>query len=280
MTPCIPGKGFRNLYLNCHTYYSLRYGTLSIEELVAWAQEQGIETLALTDINSTSACYDFVRLCYEVGIDPVIGMEFRQGDELLYVALAHNETGFGEINAFYSDYVLRKQSFPELPPRWSHVSVIYPWARRDRGSLGENEYLGINRAEVPHIFRSRYRHRQEKLVVLQPLTCMDKRGHNLHRLLRAIDHNVLLSALPASVVETDIHTGQSPEALVKAFQDFPQILRNTEDLLGRCRFSFDFQKNRTQQTFTGGKYEDMLLLEKLVYDGLKQRLWFTKPRGS
>ena len=226
MIPRISGKGYRNLYLNCHTHFSLRYGTLSIEELVAWAKAQGIRTLALTDINSSSACYDFVRLCYRAEIDPVVGMEFRQGGELLYVALAHNEAGMGEINAFYSDYTLRKREFPELPPRWSHVSIIYPWARRDRGSLGEHEYLGVNVADAPHIFRSRYRHRQEKLVVLQPLTCLDKRGHNLHRLLRAIDQNVLLSTLSASTFESAIHAEVGPEAIVGAFGDFPQILEN------------------------------------------------------
>lgn len=39
------------MYLNCHSYYSLRYGTMSVEELVQKAKTAGAETIALTDIN-------------------------------------------------------------------------------------------------------------------------------------------------------------------------------------------------------------------------------------
>ena len=49
------------MYFNCHTYYSLRYGTIKPEQLLAIASENGVQTLALTDINSTSACLDIVR---------------------------------------------------------------------------------------------------------------------------------------------------------------------------------------------------------------------------
>ncbi|RMG63831.1 MAG: PHP domain-containing protein, partial [Bacteroidetes bacterium] len=158
------------MYLNCHTHFSLRYGTLSVEELVGWAQAQGIGSLALTDIHSTSAVYDFVRACRAAGINPVVGMEFRRDDELLYIALARNLQGFHEINAFYSQYAHQGLPFPDLPPYWSQVLVIYTWEKRDRVSLSEQEYLGIRPRQVSQLLRTRYRHRQDRLVVLQPIT--------------------------------------------------------------------------------------------------------------
>ena len=260
-----------DLYLNGHSVFSLRYGTLSIEALVALAQQHQIETLALTDIHNTSATYDFIQACKVAGIQPVVGMEFRREQQLLYIALAQNVQGFQEINAFYSEYTLQGHPFPDIAPAWSHAYVIYPWNRRDRGSLGEHEFLGIRASEVRQIFRSRYRHRQEKLVVWQPITFVDKRGYNLHRLLRSIDQNTLLSTLSPQFCEPLEEGFRPPEALHKAFADFPQILHNTERLLHTCTFSFTPHPNRTRQTFTGGKYEDMLLLEKLVFDGLKRR---------
>ena len=261
----------RNLYLNCHSVFSLRYGTLNVEDLVKLAQTHDIELLALTDIHSTSATYDFVQACQEAGITPVVGMEFRKDQQLLYIALAQNPQGFREINSFYSEYSLKNHSFPDIAPAWSHTFVVYPWNRRERGSLGENEFLGIRASEVRQIFRSRYRHRQDKIVVWQPITFADKRGHNLHRLLRAIHQNTLLSTLSNQHCEALEEGFRSPEELHKAFADFPRILHNTEKLLKRCSFSFNPNLNRTRQTFTGGKYEDMLLLEKLVFDGLKRR---------
>ncbi|MEZ4828765.1 MAG: DNA polymerase III subunit alpha [Bacteroidia bacterium] len=266
-----PGKEYKNLYLNCHSVFSLRYGTLTVDALAHLAQTHQIEYLALTDIHSTSACYDFARACRKAGISPVIGMEFRKAGNLLYVAIARNLTGFHEICQFYSDYTTRHQDFPELPPAWSNVFVIYPWTRQDRSGLGENEFLGIRADQVPELLRSRYRHRQDRLVVLQPLTFTDKRGHNLHRLLRAIDQNVILSKLPASSFESLTQIFIPPGELSRVFADYPQILKNTETLLARCSFEVDFNQNRTRSTFTGGKYEDMLLLEKLVFNGLEKR---------
>lgn len=76
------------MYLNCHTYFSLRYGILSPEALVQAAVERGVTSMALTDINNTSCTYEFVRRCREAGIRPVLGLEFRREGQLLYIGLA------------------------------------------------------------------------------------------------------------------------------------------------------------------------------------------------
>jgi DNA polymerase III alpha subunit len=54
------------MYLNCHSYYSLRYGTLSPEQLAAEAHRLGVRELALTDINNTSTYYQFAVMCRKV----------------------------------------------------------------------------------------------------------------------------------------------------------------------------------------------------------------------
>ncbi|MEZ4777654.1 MAG: DNA polymerase III subunit alpha [Bacteroidia bacterium] len=271
---------YKNLYLNCHSTFSLRYGTLTVEELVELAQKHQIECLTLTDIHTTSACFDFVKACRKANIRPAIGMEFRKAGELLFVAIAKNNLGFHEICQFYSDYATRHQDFPELAPAWSNVFVIYPWSRQDRSGSGEHEFLGIRADQVQELMRSRYRHRQDRLVILQPLTFTDKRGHNLHRLLSAINQNVILSKLPASSHESLSQAFIPPDQLSHIFADYPQILLNTEKLLSQCDFDMDFRQNRTRSTFTGGKYEDMLLLEKLVFNGLEKRYGKHHPEAK
>lgn len=47
------------MLLNCHSYYSLRYGTFSEEALVDLAIEQGYSSVGLTDINTTSGILSF-----------------------------------------------------------------------------------------------------------------------------------------------------------------------------------------------------------------------------
>jgi DNA polymerase-3 subunit alpha len=43
------------MYLNCHSYYSLRYGTITVERLSELAAAAGVQRLVLTDINNTTA---------------------------------------------------------------------------------------------------------------------------------------------------------------------------------------------------------------------------------
>ena len=69
------------MYLNCKTYYSFRYGTMSTEELVTTAVDKGISTLALTNINSTCDVWEFFKLSQEAGIKPIAGVEVRNEDQ-------------------------------------------------------------------------------------------------------------------------------------------------------------------------------------------------------
>ncbi len=49
--------------------------------------------------------------------------------------------------------------------------------------------------ETRKIISSEFKHEQKKLVLLHPVTFQDTDGYTLHRNLRAIDHNTLLSKL-------------------------------------------------------------------------------------
>ena len=55
----IKNKRFK-MYLNCHSFHSLRYGTIPVEELVQMAKEKGIKVLGLTDINASAGVFDLV----------------------------------------------------------------------------------------------------------------------------------------------------------------------------------------------------------------------------
>jgi DNA polymerase III alpha subunit len=114
------------MYLNCHSYFSLRYGTLSLEKLVEEAVKYHVPALALTDINNSTGIMDFVKICKEKGIKPIAGIEFRKGDELLYIGLAKNNEGFRELNEFLTHYTLCNQQLPDRMPEFENVAVIYP----------------------------------------------------------------------------------------------------------------------------------------------------------
>jgi len=131
------------MYLNCHSYYSLRYGTLSPEQLVATAQKRGAKTLALTDINSTSCAFDFIRLCKAADIQPIIGIEFRRDGQCLFIGIAKNIEGFRQLNDLLTSHSLARKPLPDCPPPMPDTFIVFPRLVKPMDCLGANEFLGI-----------------------------------------------------------------------------------------------------------------------------------------
>ena len=67
------------MYLNAHTYYSLRYGVVDPKTFLQLGIDSGFETMVLTDINNTSACLEFIKEASKTSIKPVVGVDFRNG---------------------------------------------------------------------------------------------------------------------------------------------------------------------------------------------------------
>ncbi|MEI6061221.1 MAG: PHP domain-containing protein, partial [Bacteroidota bacterium] len=259
------------MYLNCHSYYSLRYGTFPVEKLAEMAAENGIGTLVLTDINNSMGVVDFVKACNKNGVNPVAGIEFRDGNELLYIGIARNNEGFKELNEFLSHHNLNKLPLPRTAPVFSHSYVIYPFGVKTPPQLHANEYTGIRSTELNRLLSSEYLKQQHKLVALCPVTFDGELGYELHRNLRAIDNNTLLSMLVPSQVAAPDERFTRQEELESLFGYYPQIIANTGKLLDDCSIAFEFGTVKNKKLFTRSAYDDRLLLEKLALDGLVYR---------
>ncbi len=265
------------MYLNCHTYYSLRYGTFSEVELLELAQENGVTKLVLTDINNTSAGLNFVRKAPEYQIRPILGIDFRNGIEPCFVGISKNNEGYLELNQFLSKYLHEKKTFPSIAPKFKNAYVIYPFEKvllNDQSYFNDHEFIGISIKDLRKLPFSKLVEKRDKLVVLQPVTFRNKRDYNAHRLLRAIDTNVLLSKLPKEEQAEEGDKMFPIQNLAMAFNEFSFILENTEKLLNHCTIQFDFSKERKPQnlqTYLGTKEEDEKLLQQLCEKGLPYR---------
>lgn len=262
------------MYLNCHTYYSLRYGTIKPETLLAIALKNGVQTLALTDINNTSACLDFVRLSKKHELKPVLGVDFRNGAQQQFILLAKNNNAFQNINNYLSIFLHNTDSkIPDCAPQLEDTFVVYPYQHNKVYDLQANEFLGIKPQALNQLKFSKWNNFRSKLIVLQTVSFENKKGFNTHRLLRAIDNNTLLSKLPKSEQgqETDIMLPYNE--LCETYQEFPELLKNTQSLLEDCYIDFDFSKNtpNNQKSYTNNETLDCRLLEKLTYQGLNYR---------
>ncbi len=263
------------MYLNCHTYYSLRYGTIKPEQLLAIASENGVQTLALTDINTTSACLDVVRLSKKYKIKPVLGVDFRNSAQQQFILIAKNNNGFQNINEYLSRFLHNRDlKIPERPDEFlEDCFVIYPFQKGKNFKLKTNEFLGITPKDLNHLKFSKWNQFREKLVVLKTVSFQNKKGFNTHRLLRAIDNNTLLSKLPKSEEGNENDMMLPYNQLCERYNEFPKLINNTEQLLGNCSIDFNFEnaEPKNQKCLTENEDSDCQLLEKLTYQGIPYR---------
>ncbi len=265
------------MYLNCHTYYSLRFGTFSEVELLQLAQQNHVTQLVLTDINNTSAGLNFVRKAPEFGIKPILGIDFRNGTQPCFIGIAQNNEGYLELNDFLSQHLHDGSKIPNRAPHFKNAFVVYPFEQallNELNDLQAHEFVGVSINDLRRLPFSKLASLTKKLVVQQPVTFRNKQNFNAHRLLRAIDNNVLLSKLPKEEEAHEEEKMYPVQNLAAAFSEFPVILENTEKLLNKCCIHFDFSKDRKPQnlkTFLNSVEEDEQLLDQLCAEGLPYR---------
>ncbi|MGZ5287484.1 MAG: DNA polymerase III subunit alpha, partial [Flavisolibacter sp.] len=107
--------------------------------------------------------------------------------------------------------------------------------------------------------------------LLQPVTYKDKISFNLHRLLRAIDKNIILSKQEGREVAAGDEFFLSPEQVLSAFKQYPFIVTNTLRLIDGCQYNIDLHTDKNKKEFSSSAEDDRILLEKLAMDGLRHR---------
>lgn len=266
------------MLLNCHTFYSYCFGTLSPQRLLEEVIGKGYVSFALTDINSTSACLDMLRRTQKEGMRMAAGIDFRNGASPCYIGIARDHRGFRELNEHLDLHVHAGQPFTERAPRFLHSYVVYPilWNNK-RIRLEEHEYAGVRPGELNRLPFSPWRDHLHKLVVLQPLTFINKRDFNAHRLLRAIDRNMLLSKLPKQEQAPAEEVALTASELERVFGEYPQILENTRRLLADCRLEMEFGTNKNKRFFTGSAADDVALIRRECERGLEYRFGAHPP---
>lgn len=268
------------MYLNCKTWFSLRYGTIETERLVELAEQRAVNALALTNINSTADLWDFVDFCREKNIKPVAGTEIRNDNVFLYVLLAKNNRGLHAINSFLSQHLQKKIPFPERPLFDVDVYIIYPLGKYKAEDLQQHELMGVQTIEINKLYNLKPQLHSVKYVIRQPVTFENKKSRNVHRLLRAIDRNIVLSKQQPDDVAGEHEEFVDPSALLHAFKEHPAIVTTTLQVLDNCSVTIDFKTDKTKKVYSVSKSDDKKLLKKLSFDGLERRYGKNNPEAN
>lgn len=275
------------MLLNCHSFFSLRYGTLSPTDLTEGIARRGFSTAALTDINNTSCAVEWIEACRQRDIKPVLGIEYRaqkqagsaddesfaapSGGRFLYTGIARNGEGWRELCDLLNVNTLHGQPLPEHAPELQHAYIIYRPGPHLPEKLRPNEFIGIAPGEVNGLFSSSLRQHTDRLVVWQPVTFADETGYKLHKLIRCIDLNILLGRLNPDDAASPDERWVTRAYIEQAFDRYPQLLRNTQRLLDQCEAVLPCTDKNNRQVFTGSAHDDYQLLCRLAREGCRYR---------
>jgi DNA polymerase-3 subunit alpha len=285
------------MFLNCHTGFSFKYGTLPVKALFEEAKRCGVHKLILTEINNTASYMEMLRmrdknLPRENGLtkfdqtpyqlDIGVGVEFRREHELLYIAIARNNAGFEIISRFLSYHNRENQQFPQGGPASEDVFLVYPFEKIEPEQLKPNEFIGVKKGQL-HLF-SIHPSKQEfqhKFVVLHPVTFLPPekqeggklvyKDFNAHRLLRSVANNTLLSKLPEHQQANRDEYMLCEEDVEKQFQRYPELIENTKALITQCNIDYELGKDKNKEFFTESLEEDLAYLKEATWKGFEFR---------
>lgn len=259
--------------LNTHSYFSFKYGLLPIDQLLGWAVQNRLKALALTDINSTAGSLEFVRQAQKHGIRPILGIDFRNGAQQQFVALARNNVGFQSMNVFLSAHLHSGEPIPPHTDELSECVIIYPQTNIPARPLKPYEYIAVKPKEVTRVrFISQLP--KEKLIACPTFTLPSGEDFELHCVLRAIDLNTLVSKLGDEDTADRGDIFLTKKQLIACYEELPQAFENLKLVIQACGIDFTVgpeAKPQNLKTWSGSEEGDYEKVRRLCMEGLSYR---------
>jgi DNA polymerase III alpha subunit len=192
-------------HLHVHSYFSLLDGAASPDELVQAAWDASMSAVALTDHNSLAGAVRFYQAAIEVGVKPIIGVEFDVGTAgnsgAHLVLLAEDNEGYANLCRLVTAARLGEAR------RESAFSDKYAEVDRDRPLLSQehlrehcSHLIALSgcqqRGEIPALLRrKRFREAHEVAGYYRDLFGSDRFFIELHNHLLPRPDNRMRSLL-------------------------------------------------------------------------------------
>ena len=263
------------MYLRVHSHFSLGYGVCSPEQILARASECGWDTLVLTDINTTAGVADWMRLAPRYGIRPLVGLDCRSGQRRDYVLIARNNRGYEEICRRLTAFLRADGVWPCPAEPHPDLWVIYEGPRGPGHRLREGEWVGLSSRDLHRLGDLSSWITWDRMLAMETATLLRSEDRMMHRLLRSIHHNLLLSSLDSSYDQAFSGDVLESSTLVfERFQTYPDLLYRSTRLLEGCRIYWEIGPmfpHKNLSKYTGNEELDYRFLCFLARAGIRNR---------
>jgi DNA-directed DNA polymerase III PolC len=194
----------------------------------------------------------------------------RKPSNLLYTGIALNTQGFANLCQFMSDCNLSKQALPQFAPTLSDCIFVYPLSNIP-AQLSPQEYIAVEHWQLNKLYAAKYKPYYPYMIAWHTVVVSTQQEFNLHKILRAIDNNILLSKLQTTDYCSTQQHCISMQAYLNNFQHHPDLVLRAQQIIQQCSFDFDFKSHKNKKYYTGSRYSDKMLLESLAIEGLRKR---------
>jgi len=220
-------------------------GLLSLPDLMNLSRSNGMDTLALTDVNGMWGFIRFVQHCKDAGIRPIAGTNLiTEKDEV--ILLAENQYGY--------ENMCRAVSAVHDNPNQSVVDIL---EKRLAGLfiLAHDEltlkklikiipdthlFIELRPGDQESLAKRMAKELKLEMVITGDVYFRSPSDHDAHITLRAIENNTTLEQLNISECKTDQHWFRSEAEMVTLFPNSLDALNNSRYLADRCKTDWTF----------------------------------------
>ncbi|MDC1038300.1 PHP domain-containing protein, partial [Candidatus Marinimicrobia bacterium] len=233
------------IHLNTHSVYSPMRGLLSLPDLMNLSRSNGMDTLALTDVNGMWGFIRFVQHCKDAGIRPIAGTNLiTEKDEV--ILLAENQYGY--------ENMCRAVSAVHDNPNQSAVDILEKRLAglfilaHDKLTLKKliniipdtHLFIELRPGDQESLAKRMAKELKLEMVITGDVYFRSPSDHDAHITLRAIENNTTLEQLNISECKTDQHWFRSEAEMVTLFPNSLDALNNSRYLADRCKTDWTF----------------------------------------
>jgi DNA polymerase-3 subunit alpha/error-prone DNA polymerase len=228
-------------HLHVHSYYSLLYGTMRVEEIARTAKAYGYEAIALTDINNLYGVHAFIEACGREGIRPIIGAELRTEHERA-VVLAKTREGFSNLNRLIT-LRMNDPSFDLALSLKTHAPGLAILSDNDALIAAlHGEPIDLSAMITPHSRRAATTAARLHLplVAVGEATFLSQDDLAVHRVLSAIARQTTIGDVDEDACAPPGSFLRSPADMNRIFTGFEEAVARTHLIADVCRFDHIF----------------------------------------
>lgn len=273
------------LTLHAHSNYSLMQGTIRIDELIAFAKEQGSRYAALTDTNGMYGSIQFAKKAEDEGLKPILGVLVNdpKDNELFTLLFAKNNEGYSELckiitsrkldDDFSLLQLFEDTNFSNLFVVTSSIKLLK--SLKIDPLLRRNLFVELIATQA-HKRKSRELYEYTKqnnlqIVATHPAYFMKPEDYLLHKTAVAIGENLTLANLDTDkIVDEEFHL-KSPQELRKIWRGLPEAVWNAEYIAENCSVDLEFKKYKFPSFPLSYGETPFSLLWKVAFRGLEER---------